>query len=283
MDFEAKASFNSTTTKTFVLVAEIIHLSEKSLDLEVIQSSVSTNRPWWGRFSQRARYTPLSTEKTDDDEQSYRVHDMVNRGFRLRPVCAVILCALVFLVTTFIIYLPSQSAGATAWPEDGYIRYPTPGSDGPKRQGRIYYRNASAWSLNNPHDNGEWRIRLDDQALVPVAAWDDEDKFQQWYHERYPEMSEVIRTKKFIRPSWLGSPQILVKWDKEYHFAHCFLTMRRYWKAKETGRHVCPKDIDYNHIQHCLNWFEGMAFTEAAEATIPSMGKYMIWQTKICY
>ncbi|KAF4442609.1 DUF3328 domain [Fusarium acutatum] len=160
--------------------------------------------------------------------------------------------------------------------------YPTPGSDGPKRQLRILYHNATEWSQKNPHGNGEWKIRMDDQALIPAAAWDpEEERYQAWFHDRYKVMSTAVKERSFIRPSWLGSLHMVVPWDDEFHLAHCVVTLKRYWKAKETGKHVCPRGIAPNHIEHCLNWFEGYAFRP--EPQLPKMGPTMAWQTKVCF
>ncbi|KAH6648215.1 hypothetical protein BKA67DRAFT_683703 [Truncatella angustata] len=136
--------------------------------------------------------------------------------------------AATLLITTF-------DKSATKWPFDGYVRYPSSGSEGPRRQLRILYHNATEWSRNNPHDHGEWKIRIDDQSLIPIEAWDeDEDRYQQWFHDRYDVMREVVENKSYIRPSWLGSMEIAVPWDDEFQLAHCIVAMRRYWKAKET-------------------------------------------------
>ncbi|KAJ5538939.1 hypothetical protein N7494_001463 [Penicillium frequentans] len=81
-----------------------------------------------------------------------------------------------------------------SWPKDGYIRYPTPNSHGPKRQLRLFYHNATQWGHDNPHQSGEWRVRMDDQALIPSGLWDeDEDFYQTWYYNRYPHMREIIQ------------------------------------------------------------------------------------------
>ena len=162
---------------------------------------------------------------------------------------------LVLLVSVF------STFEKTKWPSDGWIKYRTANSEGPRRQLRIFYHNASAWSRNNPHDHGEWGIRLDDQALIPAELYDeDEDRYQQWFINRYPEMHQVVLHKQHIRPSWLGSLQVEVPWDHQFHLAHCVMTLRRYWKARESGTHVCPRDIDYWHIKHCLDWFDAYAF-----------------------
>ncbi|KAK4441934.1 hypothetical protein QBC34DRAFT_453401 [Podospora aff. communis PSN243] len=173
------------------------------------------------------------------------------------------------------------------WPDDGWIRYRTPNSSGPRRQLRIYHHNATAWSRANPHSNGEWRVRIDDQALIPSELYDaDEDRYQQWFRQRYPHLQRIVETKQYIRPAWLGSLDIRVPWDHEFHLAHCVLAFRRYWKARESGTHVCPRDIDHNHIKHCLDWFDEYAFPPGPMTVYegPGAGDWNLWwQTKVCF
>lgn len=222
------------------------------------------------------RYLPLPSDEMSNQDSQRR-----SQRFWIRSIITSAgLLSLLALILVFAI--PSAPSHNSSWSEEGYIRYPTPGSDGPKRQLRILYHNATEWSQKNPHDNGEWKIRMDDQALIPAAAWDpEEDRYQAWFHDRYKVMSTAVRERSFIRPSWLGSLHMVVPWDDEFHLAHCVVTLKRYWKAKETGKHVCPRDIAPNHIEHCLNWFEGYAFRP--EPQLPKMGPTMAWQTKVCF
>ncbi|KAF5596565.1 DUF3328 domain-containing protein [Fusarium pseudocircinatum] len=221
-------------------------------------------------------YLPLPSDDMASQDSQKR-----SRKFWIRSIIASAgLLSLLALILVFA--FPNAPSHSTSWSEEGYIRYPTPGSEGPKRQLRILYHNASEWSQKNPHDNGEWKIRMDDQALIPAAAWDpEEDRYQAWFHDRYKVMSTAVKERSFIRPSWLGSLHMIVPWDDEFHLAHCVVTLKRYWKAKETGKHVCPRDIARNHIEHCLNWFEGYVFRP--EPQLPKMGPTMAWQTKVCF
>jgi len=162
-----------------------------------------------------------------------------------------------------------------------YDRYSTTGSEGPRHQLRIYWQNASEWAAANPQDTGKWKVRIDDQAIIPAELYDeDEEHYQKWYRTRYPEMQQVIDNRDYIRPSWMGSLNMRVPWDDQFHFAHCVLALRRYWKAKETGRHVCGRDIDYLHIDHCLGSLEKRVFIDGPRKE--SQG-HMYWQTKVCF
>ncbi|KAF4334291.1 DUF3328 domain protein [Fusarium beomiforme] len=230
----------------------------------------------WGSIFNTFGYLPLPSEHLKDQH----AHKWSQKFW----IWVIFACTSVIMLLGLLLVFASSNAPAhkTSWSEEGYIRYPTPGSDGPKRQLRILYTNATEWSQSNPHDNGEWKIRMDDQALIPAAAWDpEEDRYQAWFHDRYKVMSTAVKERSFIRPSWLGSLDMIVPWDDEFHLAHCVVTLKRYWKAKETGKHVCPRDIAPNHIEHCLNWFEGYAFRP--EPQLPKMGPTMAWQTKVCF
>jgi len=168
-------------------------------------------------------------------------------------------------------------------PDGIYDRYITTGSEGPRHQLRIYWQNASEWAAANPQDSGKWKVRIDDQAIIPAELYDeDEEHYQKWYRTRYPEIQQVIYNRDYIRPSWMGSLQMMVEWDNQFHFAHCVLALRRYWKAKETGRHVCGRDIDYLHIQHCLSTLEERAFIDGPRQ-IEDPPTVMYWQTKVCF
>jgi len=188
---------------------------------------------------------------------------------------SLIILAIVILVSTLLV-LRGHTDGM-------YDRYSTTGSEGPRHQLRIYWQNASEWSAANPQDTGKWKVRIDDQAIIPAELYDeDEEHYQQWYRTRYPEMQRVIDNRDYVRPSWMGSLNMMVPWDDQFHFAHCVLALRRYWKAKETGKHVCGRDIDYLHIDHCLGSLEKRVFIDGPRETYDPPW-YMYWQTKVCF
>ncbi|PVH73091.1 hypothetical protein DL98DRAFT_431969 [Cadophora sp. DSE1049] len=170
-----------------------------------------------------------------------------------------------------------------SWRPARYERYPTPGSIGPKHQSRLLYNNATSWARQVGFDDTKWRIRIDDQALVPAHLYStDEDRYQRWFRQRYPHLQEIIERHDYLRPSWLGSSQIAVPWDEQFHFAHCVLALRRYWVAKETGAHLCGRDIDYAHMKHCLDSLDEKAFPPGPMEDV-GKGYRLWWQTKVCY
>ena len=167
-------------------------------------------------------------------------------------------------------------------PETEWIRYLTPGSTGPKYQYQFTHHNVSRWAAEHPHSNGEWAVRIDDQAMIPVHLLDEtEAGYQRWFQKRYPEMDQVVQREDYLNESWLGSLQINVPSDHQFHFAHCALALRRYWIARESGKHVCGRDIDYRHIKHCLDRLDEKAFVDGPR--VAEDRTVLIWETKVCY
>ena len=248
------------------LVAKSIRESQKSNSRHIgdIWSRIRLRLHWpaWHEYE-----TLSSTAIPESRTPSWR---------RYIFICASIIIAAIVIFASILLLTRSRSDGI-------YDRYVTTGSDGPRHQLRIYWQNASEWAAANPQDSGKWKVRIDDQAIIPAELYDeDEEHYQQWYRNRYPEMQQVIDNRDYIRPSWMGSLNMVVPWDNQFHFAHCVLALRRYWKAKETGRHVCGRDIDYLHIQHCLSSLEERAFIDGPRQ-IEDPPTVMYWQTRVCF
>lgn len=170
-----------------------------------------------------------------------------------------------------------------------WVRYDLRGSQGPKYQLQFTHHNASSWAAKNPHQNGEWAFRIDDQAMIPAHLMDEEEElYQRWFQDRYPEKNQIRLDQRYINDSFLGDPdQIKVPSDKQFHMAHCVRALRRYWQAKETGKHVCPRDIDYRHMKHCLDSMDEWAFPDGERGSIKPVvdsGTWkLIWETKVCF
>ncbi|KAH6675056.1 hypothetical protein B0J14DRAFT_443205, partial [Halenospora varia] len=168
-----------------------------------------------------------------------------------------------------------------------WVRYDLKASQGPKYQLQFTHHNASSWAAKNPHDSGEWAFRIDDQAMIPAHLMDEEEMlYQRWFQKRYPEKNQVRLNQDYIKDSWLGDPdKIQVPSDKQFHMAHCVRALRRYWQAKETGKHVCPRDIDYRHMKHCLDSMDEWAFPDGERGSIKPVvdsGTWkLIWETKV--
>lgn len=170
-----------------------------------------------------------------------------------------------------------------------WVRYNVKASQGPKFQLQFDHHNASKWASEHPHDDGEWALRIDDQAMIPVEFMDDEEeRYQRWFRKRYPEKNQIRLNQDYIKDEFLSDPaQIQVPSDHAFHMAHCVRALRRYWQAKETGKHVCPRDIDYRHMQHCLDSLDEWAFPDGERGSVKvpvDTGTWrLIWETKVCF
>lgn len=185
-------------------------------------------------------------------------------------------------------------------------RYDTRGSVGPRYQLQFDHHNVSAWAARYPSPNDAWFLRIDDQAMVPPELVDaDELRYQRWFRARYPEADAVRLRGDYLQEGFLGDPSaIQVPADRAFHMAHCVLAVRRYWLARESGRHVCPRDIDYKHMKHCIDALDMWAFPEGPRRSLPpTMGggahgatadeagmavdesddTRLVWRTKVCF
>jgi len=246
---------------------------ETSLDLDTTKE---TTREWALRFWQHWGFQRSQPHTYESLPGAVKAK---SSGSRRR--CFVVTWILVFAVS--LVAFLSFVAIIRGKRDNTYIRYDTSGSSGPRHQLRIYWQNASEWAKANPQDTGKWKVRIDDQAIIPAELYDeDEDRYQQWYRTRYPEAWQVVEDLNYVRPAWLGSLDMTVPWDHQFHFAHCVLALRRYWKAKESGKHVCGRDIDYAHINHCLESLEKKAFVDGPREEMDPP-EVMYWQTRVCF
>lgn len=175
-----------------------------------------------------------------------------------------------------------------------YQRYDITGSHGPRYQLQFSYSNVSDWARSHPHTNDEWFLRIDDQAMIPTALVDEEElRYQAWYQTRYPEMNAIRLNQTYLDEEFLGDPEaIQIPADTTFHMSHCVRAVRRYWQARETGRHVCPRDIDHRHVKHCLDALDMWAFPEGPRGSIGGMELHsqraedttrLVWKTKVCF
>ncbi|KAI8623294.1 hypothetical protein F5Y19DRAFT_458956 [Xylariaceae sp. FL1651] len=270
------------SSTSYILIANLIKSSVsdclyEAYDDEVLE--VSSRKPMLRSFLSDLRNADHQPGPGIYPRESWRRLSFVNeRSLRGAFLLVILLAIAIFLIpnTTS---PPNKSSSSS----ETYVRYPTGKSVGPKYQLRIQWDNASDWTRTHPHDNGEWAFRMDDQALVPAHLYDEEeDSYQEWFRERYPHMTEVADRGDYVRPAWLGSRKVAIEWDSTFHDAHCILAFRRYFKAKETGKHVCARDIYPGHIKHCLDKLDAKYFIPG-EMTRHEPKQYMYWQTKVCF
>ncbi|KAK8069605.1 hypothetical protein PG994_006221 [Apiospora phragmitis] len=188
-------------------------------------------------------------------------------------------------------------------------RYNTAGSKGQRFQLQFDHHNVSGWARRYPNPNQEWFVRLDDQAMIPADAVDDEElRYQRWFQEIYPDANQIRIRGDYLTESFLGDPDATqVPADKTFHMAHCVLALRRYWTARKSRKHVCPRDIDYKHVKYCLDALDMWAFPEGPQRSLPispigmnheghedvgegdrfwidsSDETRLVWRTKVCF
>jgi hypothetical protein len=166
-----------------------------------------------------------------------------------------------------------------------WLQYETRGSIGPRFQLPVDASNATSWN-SYAGDPSSWTLRIDDQAVIPIQLLDDEERhYQEWIQKRYPEMDQIRLNGLYLNGTWLNSPAInQVPTDELFHFAHCVLAVKRYIKARDTGRHVCGRDIDREHVQHCLDALDWWAFPEGRRGEdLPNSNRTFWWRTKVCF
>ncbi|KAK8135904.1 hypothetical protein PG984_003844 [Apiospora sp. TS-2023a] len=219
------------------------------------------------------------------------------------------LLVLIMLVAISVVTLdlhPDANYGSSP---DFWQQYDTAGSEGPRFQLQFDHHNVSEWAKRYPNPNQQWFVRLDDQAMIPIDAVDDQElRYQRWFQERYPDADQIRIRGDYLAESFLGDPDaIQVPADKTFHMAHCVLALRRYWTARESRKHVCPRDIDYKHVKHCLDALDMWAFPEGPRRSLPSTPASMnhgrdvdvvegekfwidssdetrlVWRTKVCF
>ncbi|CAI6277907.1 unnamed protein product [Periconia digitata] len=165
-----------------------------------------------------------------------------------------------------------------------FTEYSTEGSIGPYYQRHVTTENAT--QLAESMQPGEWTLRIDDQAVIPTYLLDDEEAhYQKWFQNRYTEMNRIRTSGDHMNETWIGSEAIdNVPTDGVFHVAHCVLAVRRYVKAKESGHHVCGRDIDKEHFNHCMEVLDWWAYPEGRKGEdLHNENITFKWRTKICF
>jgi hypothetical protein len=242
-----------------------------------------------------------TNERENITQQMYWVKRTSICEYLLRPARAILastisrtnhclqLAAIIFIATLLAGVVLFSRSNHSSDKYHTWIRYDTHGTIGPRYQLQFTHHNVSEWAARNPHQNGEYKLRIDDQAMVPAHLWDEEEEhYQEWYRNRYPEMNNVRTNQLYINETWLSDPfAIQVPSDMTFHMSHCVRALRRYWKARETGQHICPRDTDYRHVKHCLDALDEWAFPQGKRMENEGMEEVknwvLIWETKVCF
>jgi len=142
--------------------------------------------------------------------------------------------------------------------------------------------NVSEWRAQN--NASQWRLRLDDQSMIPLSMLDERElKVQAWFEETFPALKLNRDSGRYLDADYLALWDEIIL-DEKYHIAHCVAAFRRYLVAMETGRHICRKDVSLAHLQHCVQQLENFAFRSNSswvsqrERTIT-----LKWHTDICF
>lgn len=181
--------------------------------------------------------------------------------------------------TVGIIYLqftPARDQSA------GWIAYSTTGSQGPLLQLRIENSNTSEWVFDHSGHRDSFAFRVDDQTLIPRELLSNQEiHYQAWFQKFYPQLWEVYRDGQYLDGDYLAAASSnMIRVDLRFHLSHCVLALRRYWDAKESGKHICARDLDPGHIEHCLNSLDEWAFP--ADGVPPKHNVYLEWITQVC-
>ncbi|GKZ22398.1 hypothetical protein AbraIFM66951_011566 [Aspergillus brasiliensis] len=152
-----------------------------------------------------------------------------------------LLCAICIIVSTRLqLTFRTTTTTTTTSKDDLWLHWNTTNSIGLTNQLQFTRPWPSFLDYFSEHQQQqEWYTRLDDQSMIPTTLIDaTELKYQKWFQNRYPEMERVRQTGDYLNTSFWEDPYaVQIPTDALFHPAHCLLAVRRYWIARETGRH----------------------------------------------
>jgi hypothetical protein len=288
LTFSVESSETKANKETFLLVAvrvskETSNLVDLPVDVKLNQEELDDFKPrlpifqrLWRNLSSQQLYLPLHESPKMDGKAEFR------RRRLLLGLLAMLATLILVTMTPFIVnhlHLHQHS----------WKRYTIGTSVGPNYQLQFSHRNISSWKVSSNYNPDDWVLRIDDQSMIPKALYtSEEDHYQQWFRHRYPEKEEIRQLGLYADETFLSDPySIQVPTDSTFHTAHCVLTLRRYWWAKESGRHVCPRDLDFRHMRHCLDSLDSLVFPEGIRGPVEPEPvddeRFLIWKTKVCF
>lgn len=142
--------------------------------------------------------------------------------------------------------------------------------------------NVSEWKSQN--DASQWRLRLDDQSMIPVSMLDSRElKVQAWFEDTFPVLKLNRDSGRYLDAEYLAIWDEIIL-DEKYHIAHCVAAFRRYLLAVETGHHICPKDVSLTHLKHCTQQLENFVF-RSNDSWYREQGQTITlkWHTDVCF
>lgn len=211
-------------------------------------------------------------------------------GFFVRNLPFIITAAILLAFTSALIATPMilryQTDQADMW-----LKWDIPnGSKGCQNQLQYTYPhpNFTSWAAETHHENVEWFLRIDDQTLIPSDMLVNDDiRYNTWFERRYPQFQEVAQSKDYLNETfWLEPKTHPLPIDHQFHVTHCVLVLKRYWRARESNRHVCPRDLDHTHLKHCFTVLEALAIPDfEPEEPVGELvtGTDNIWIVNACF
>ncbi|KAF2167575.1 hypothetical protein M409DRAFT_54167 [Zasmidium cellare ATCC 36951] len=160
-----------------------------------------------------------------------------------------------------------------------WIKYPSPGSEGPLHQRQLTSENVTSWLATN--DVNQYVLRLDDGALMPASLVGDKERaWQQWFGRKYPEVAKFRDDGDYVDKDALFATEngYEIPADGLFHVAHCIALLRRYIDSTNAKSHVCPRDTNSFHAEHCLEALEEFAFNDG----VPLPYNHR-WSTDVCF
>lgn len=226
-------------------------------------------------------------------EDEFTPTNWIDKSFaalsRSRVLLAITL--LIILTSVTVVFMTSRHHSKEI-PDYVWLHWNTDGSEGPRNQLQFTrpWLNFSEWASTYGQEDQEWYLRLDDQSMVPAHLVSDTDRhYQQWYARRYPELESIRSSNDYLNASFYEDPMHTgIETDRFFHPSHCVVAFRRYWEAKETGKHVCPSDLDHDHIKHCFDSMDDFLFFEGERGTEPVLREdqktfTLAWLPNACF
>lgn len=116
----------------------------------------------------------------------------------------------------------------------------------------------------------------------------EESRYQHYLRTVDPQLAVVYESRGYLNATYLEAVEAgkkMITIDQKFHLSHCALALRRYWIARETGVHICPRDVDPGHINHCLNVLDEWAFPRpgwnTGDTFLDQVGN-LTWITQVC-
>ena len=169
-----------------------------------------------------------------------------------------------------------------------WMHWDTKGTEGPNQLQYTYpHPNFTTWVAETHRDSDDWFVRIDDQSMIPPSLVDnDERRYQEWFRGRYPEWEAIRINKDYLNETFYkhyDHQHAQLRIDRDFHVTHCILVMKRYWRAKQTGRHVCPRDVYDKHIGHCFDVLEHLAIDDLPGTGYAEEQTWNPWIVNACF